>query len=731
MTAIDTAKALIFTGGTIPTSGASAADLSAEMRARRAADDQGDVLSLQTDTEASTGQMLVTTIPAAQSHISLTAGQMLRFRCPYPNTGPDPIITIGGDEFVIKARNGSTLAAGDLPGGQRLLGYIYWNSTDRKEVRLSESVRIPDISGLAIALSNNGKAFTSRTAAVNFGQANLPGSLSLITTIEGEYLAVRSFSNAADDPLFETQPSWGVALRLPRRELLDNEVSARSSMIRPVTDVSGYILASVDRNGNYVMPGWAQESDGGWPSWIYDEIWTKVEPMLPELPPSGVIREVSGEYIFSQHDANGNYLMPGWAQESDGGWPSWIYDEIWADTSSRMPDLPPSGVIREVQGSGLIFSQHDRDGNYVMPGWAQESDGGWPAWVYDEIWDNLSDRISDPGSAAQELDSPFYDRSAEVTFARARSDLTKIAVIGSSTPWEMRTEIAGAFDGLIPAYGGVEVVDVTNDCKSGERSMHTAARLGAIPARLTINGGVIPASGSVLVTAVNMTGNNQLKAYEGRLNRWTDDAQTGGQIPGTLSWSADDSSLIFTRANPGSEISIGWEVSFFPTLGPTLRDRFFVIHTGWNDAPGGSTWEQIFERREAIVNYLDARDIRFSIWTDMCDMDWAPENPNRAKFASGNAAMIAKWGPLVWDMNAYFLGSQVWTDAAAIPSDILNGLAPGFTGPTTEDLAQQAAGNRCPSLSRDAGHFNALGRYLAAQEFRRHLVNNNLYRTES
>ncbi|REF69657.1 hypothetical protein [Paracoccus versutus] len=721
MSILDKSRLLLFVGGTVPTTGVSAADLSAEMIARRNADNQGDVLALQTDTEASTGQLIMASIPAAQTHISLSAGQMLRFRCPFANTGPDPIISIGGMEFTIRARNGGTLAANDLSEGQRFLGYIFWNAPDRKEVRLSESVRFGDISGLPAALSNTGKTFTSRTAAVNFGQANLPGSLNLITTIEGEYLAVRSFSNAADDPLFETQPSWGVALRLPRRELLDNEVSARSSMIRPVADMSGYILASVDRNGNYVMPGWAQESDGGWPSWIYDEIWTRVEPMLPELPPSGVIREVGGEYIFSQHDANGNFIMPGWAQESDGGWPAWIYDEIWADTSSRMPDLPPSGVIREVQGSGLIFSQHDRDGNYVMPGWAQESDGGWPAWVYDEIWDNLSDRISDPGSASQELDSPFYDRSAEVTFARARSDLTKIAVIGSSTPWEMRTEIAGAFDGLVPAYGGVEVEEVTNDCKSGERSMHTAARLGAIPALITVTGGSVPASGSVLVTTTNMTGNNQLKAYDGWL----------GNVRGTLAWSAADGSLQFTRTESGSVVAMSPNTPFIPILGPTLRDRFFVIHTGWNDAPGGSTWEHIFERREAIVNYLDARDLRFSIWTDMCDMDWAPENPNRAKFASGNAAMIAKWGPLVWDMNAYFLGAQVWTDAAAIPSDILNGLAPGFAGPTTEDLAQQAAGNRCPSLSRDAGHFNALGRYLAAQEFRRHLINNNLYRTES
>lgn len=77
-------------------------------------------------------------------------------------------------------------------------------------------------------VANSGKVFTNRAAAVSAGQTNLPGTLGLIFTIEGENnetLAVRSFSNASDDPLFATAPRWGVAMRVPNVLALDGKAS--------------------------------------------------------------------------------------------------------------------------------------------------------------------------------------------------------------------------------------------------------------------------------------------------------------------------------------------------------------------------------------------------------------------------------------------------------------------------------------------------------------------------
>lgn len=54
---------------------------------------------------------------------------------------------------------------------------------------------------------------------------------------------------------------------------------------------------------------------------------------------------------------------------------------------------------------------------------------------------------------------------------------------------------------------------------------------------------------------------------------------------------------------------------------------------------------------------------------------------------------------MVLDLYGYSIGSQVWTDYAA--------MFPSFPGPTSDDLAQQALGNKPPSLALDDAHFSA------------------------
>ena len=79
--------------------------------------------------------------------------------------------------------------------------------------------------------TNVGKTFVSRAAAVSFGQGNLPSSLGQIETREGDYLVLRSPTAFSDDPLFETNPRWGVMGRYPSKELLDAEATTREQEI--------------------------------------------------------------------------------------------------------------------------------------------------------------------------------------------------------------------------------------------------------------------------------------------------------------------------------------------------------------------------------------------------------------------------------------------------------------------------------------------------------------------
>ncbi|WP_313349391.1 SGNH/GDSL hydrolase family protein [Paracoccus sp. (in: a-proteobacteria)] len=127
---------------------------------------------------------------------------------------------------------------GALPVGDRSTARYVPNSRDWRDLLKTIAQTMGDPSALQdildelddkADLANSGKAFTSRAAAVSAGQANLPGTLGLIFTVEGsnnETLAVRSFSNASDDPLFASQPRWGVAMRVPNVAALATATAA-------------------------------------------------------------------------------------------------------------------------------------------------------------------------------------------------------------------------------------------------------------------------------------------------------------------------------------------------------------------------------------------------------------------------------------------------------------------------------------------------------------------------
>lgn len=124
--------------------GGNGTPLATEIIDRQAADNLGDVLFAQV--QSSTAQSVTATIPSAQSHLTLTDGRLVQFRWGNTNTGPDPVITIDGNAFTVRRRNGGALDAGDLGGNQRYLGYIL--TTNPRIIRLVTSVGIDDISGL-------------------------------------------------------------------------------------------------------------------------------------------------------------------------------------------------------------------------------------------------------------------------------------------------------------------------------------------------------------------------------------------------------------------------------------------------------------------------------------------------------------------------------------------------------------------------------------------------------
>lgn len=142
-------------------------------------------------------------------------------------------------------------------------------------------------------LQNSGKFFTSRDAAVAAGQANLPGNLSMIVTVEGDWIVFRSFNNTSDDPLFPTQPSWGVARRAPNQPVitaiqsdLDNgrvfyASGATSPSGRDIPQSADLVIANHNASNSY-------------------SIWRSVGPPPDGLETETMTKDINGRWwVFS------------------------------------------------------------------------------------------------------------------------------------------------------------------------------------------------------------------------------------------------------------------------------------------------------------------------------------------------------------------------------------------------------------------------------------------------
>ena len=230
------------------------------------------------------------------------------------NEADNPTITIAGATYGIRNADGRTWPAG---------GFVIGRSYKLRRRGTSMRVIAGDVTSIELSsaradldtaiageiadriaaddairaskadLQNSGKFFTSRDAAVAAGQANLPGNLSMIVTVEGDWIVFRSFSNASDDPLFTTQPSWGVARRAPNQPVitaiqsdLDNgrvfyASGATSPSGRDIPQRADLVIANHNASNSY-------------------SIWRSVGPPPDGLETETMTKDISGRWwVFS------------------------------------------------------------------------------------------------------------------------------------------------------------------------------------------------------------------------------------------------------------------------------------------------------------------------------------------------------------------------------------------------------------------------------------------------
>ncbi|MGP9032848.1 hypothetical protein ACT17S_07235 [Glutamicibacter mysorens] len=272
-------------------------------------------------------------------------------------------------------------------------------------------------------------------------------------------------------------------------------------------------------------------------------------------------------------------------------------------------------------------------------------------------------------------------------------DVNSIPVWGSST-----MQLSGPFFEAAFADTGATV---HGEGRSAERVEHTAARIGSYPALLTVTGGSIPASGSVVVTASNMETMAALKPFTGWLNG----------VHGTLSSTSTE--MTFARTTAGSAVSVAADTPFISELGQAYRNGVPFLNIGKNSLRTVGSSAKVIEYTDNTIKWFSPMIKRVLVIGQFVDSDQTPGGLQDVEVTAVNDYQRAKYGDWFFDLRAYLTSSQVWADT-------------GIT-PTSTDLQQQADGLKPDSLSVDAAHLNSTANTAFTTAARAHVNNLGWY----
>lgn len=386
---------------------------------------------------------------------------------------------------------------------------------------------------------------------------------------------------------------------------------------------------------------------------------TVAEGLLPSLG-------TSPEHLAVFRDAERRETWLG-IRASDGGPTDWAMWHI----SSRLG-------LEALAAPGYLFALTDAQ-RRMTDLTIRATDGQFEDFVIDRLRARILAGYTPPGAPAAGATARAY---ADLPYTPGsdlypvNTDMTRAAGWGSSSMQGIDSRLAVLF--------GAKGATYTAGGKGSERAEHIAARMGAVPALISVVGGTVPASGSVKVTASNMLTSTALKSYTGTL----------AGVPGWLLYSADLGGFAFTRIGTGQSVNVPADTPFLPDLA-TCRDAVNVLWMGKNNTGQTDAVERVIQLTDASFDWLAPLNKRCLVLGHFVNTRMSAGDPIRARIGAINAAHKARYGRGFVDVAEYLTGAQVWRDT---------GIAP-----TADDVSEQALGNKPPSLSSDAGHLNAAG----------------------
>jgi hypothetical protein len=230
-----------------------------------------------------------------------------------------------------------------------------------------------------------------------------------------------------------------------------------------------------------------------------------------------------------------------------------------------------------------------------------------------------------------------------------------------------------------------------NGGKGSEWSTHGAARLGSVPALLTVPTGSIPAEAgyALPVTCSNVRAAAYFRYTDGFL----------GGVKGTLK--ATDTGFTFTRWTTGSVVAVTGEQPFIPVDGPLHRADVTFLNLGKNDIQSNQPAEDVIRRTDASYDWLSPLVRRVIVMGQFCNTNTPAGGVVATRLAAINQHCSARYGRQFFDLGGYLVSPQIWTDTGVMP--------------TATDLEQQAIGNIPPSLAAaDGAHMLPVARAAVA-----------------
>lgn len=303
-----------------------------------------------------------------------------------------------------------------------------------------------------------------------------------------------------------------------------------------------------------------------------------------------------------------------------------------------------------------------------------------PDWIMDRWAQRIASRIGHGSGAGFAKGDRYINSAGDLVPAFPITD--HIVGWGSSSMEYGGPELAAAFP----------EATFHNEGKGGEWSSQIAARMGAIPALLTVTGGSIPASGPVTVTSTNMVTNQYLKPFTGAL----------AGVPGTLSSTA--STLTFTRTAPGSVVPVPAGTPFIPAVPEDYRQYVGFLWAGKNNLWTAGQASVVVADTRAMFEHFTPFVKRILVFNHFVHTSQGTGTTLHSQVQAVNTAYKAMYGDLCFDVNGYILSSQIWADTGI--------------NPTPTDLQQQADGVKPVSLSSDDGHLNSTAEVAVANRAR-------------